>query len=141
MIAYKGLKFSCVYDGKYNYITFSPSFMYEESVKLEKIERKQFADTFHLQINAGKPNVMIHNYIEGWKQSLFESDRIKAFYPINKTSEFEFTIVRNSALIAVNGRNSQGVSLPNKINKKDWYIKEQNAKTLNYCFTICNRNN
>lgn len=118
VVTYKGLKCSCIYDGKYNYITFSPSFVYDDRVQLEKAERKQFADAFHLQINGGKPNLMIHNYIEGWKKSLFESDRIKAFYPINMTSGFEFTIVRNSALIAVNGRNSREVSLPKEISKK-----------------------
>lgn len=118
VVAYKGIKCNCIYDGKYNYITFSPSFMYHNSVNLEKSERKQFADAFYLQINAGKPNIMIHNYIEGWKKSLFESDIIKAVYPINMKSEFEFTIVRNSALIAVNGRNNREVSLPKEISKK-----------------------
>jgi len=85
---------------------------------LEKAERKQFADAFHLQINGGKPNLMIHNYIEEWKKSLFETDRIKESYPVNVTSGFEFTIVRNSALIAVNGHKSREMSLPKEISKK-----------------------
>ena len=118
IVAYKGVKYACIYDGRYNYVTFSPAFVYDESVKLETAERKQFADDFHFQINAGKPNLMIHNYIEGWKKSIFDTDRIKKSYPINGTSGFEFTIVRNSALIAVNGQKNREVSLPKEISKK-----------------------
>lgn len=118
VVAYKGLKCACIYDGKYNYITFSPAFVYDESVKLERAECKQFADGFHLQVNGWKPNLMIHSYIKKWKEAIFATDKIKESFPIGGVSEFEFTIIRNSAFIAVNDQKSKEVSLPKEINRK-----------------------
>jgi hypothetical protein len=117
--AYKGVKLSLFYDWKLTYVTITPSFMYEKDLVLTREERKQFADAYNLEINNGKPNLMVHNYIKKWSERILGEDGIRSSYPINSNTGFYFAIGPNSAILGVGiGNMSHHLQLPNIILSK-----------------------
>jgi len=108
--AYKGIKLSLLFDWKYKYVTFSPTFVYEVEIKLSRTEHKQFSDNFSMLINSSKPNFMVHQYINEWALRTLGTG-VRSTYPINSNSGFSFQIGHNSAILGVN----RNISLPSSI--------------------------
>lgn len=119
IFAYEGVELSLVFDYKYIYISFSPSFHYQAEEKYESAVNKQFADCFTAKINNGKPNLNICNYIDAWIDVLIGSKAVKAAFPLGSTEGFNFTIGCNSAIVGVNSNTSSAaLVLPQTISDK-----------------------
>lgn len=116
--AYRGVALSLFYDWKFTYVTLTPSFMYEKDLVLTHDERKQFADAYNLEINNGKPNLMVHSYIKKWSERILGKDGIRSSYPINSNTGFDFAIRPNSAILGVSIGNMSPLQLPNTISSK-----------------------
>ena len=100
--AYQAIKLSILFDDKYSYISLAPSFMYADSVQFSKEVKKQFADSFSANINNGRPNKNINDYIRGWVRKIIGAGRLSLPFPLNCSSIFHFVISCQSALIGVN---------------------------------------
>lgn len=59
-----GLKVAVIKANRYIYLSFSPSFHFDESIVLSSEERKQFTDLFHKKVNGQKPNLYVEKYIK-----------------------------------------------------------------------------
>lgn len=112
--SYKGLEISLFFDDKRSYISFTPTFILPKEVELEKQDRKEFSRAFNLFVNAQKPNLNYHNYINAWIKRLFNNTATKAEFPVNSRSGFEFTISAKSLYVGLesNNVNTSQIMLP-----------------------------
>ncbi len=111
--AYQGIKLSLLFDEKYSYITFAPSFMYADGAQFSKEVKKQFADYFSAQINNGCPNKNVNDYIRRWVQKVIGVERLSISFPSNSSSIFHFVISCQSALIGVSYGHRNQIRLQN----------------------------
>lgn len=116
--AFKGIRLSLLFDWKFKYVTFTPTFVYENNLKLSRAERKQFSDNYSLEINNRKPNPMIYNYLREWTQRILGADGIQSSFPIDSNG-FRFIIRPASAFLGINTNSSNSkVKLPTTVNEK-----------------------
>lgn len=116
--AYKGVRFALFFDTKYTYIAITPSFTYDATLHLSYEEKKQFADSFNAEVNFGKPNLKVHEYIHGWEQRLIGPKGIQASFPCNTASNFIFAIRPSSAILGISNGVENSINLPGFINEK-----------------------
>ena len=116
--AYQGVKLSLLFDNKYSYITFAPSFMYADSKQYSKEVKKLFADLFSAQINNGRPNKNVSDYVRRWVQKTIGGKRLSLSFPLNSSSAFQFTISSQSALVGVNYGQRYQIHLPSSNDEK-----------------------
>lgn len=109
--AYKGIEISLFFDNKYSYISLTPTYYLPKEIELEKEENKEFSRAFNLSVNAQKPNLNYHNYINSWIKILFNGTTVRSEYPINSRSGFEFTIRAKSLFVGLESNNLQGTPL------------------------------
>jgi len=102
LTAYRGVRVAIVFDTKYSYLTFAPSYMYADDGILSKEEKKQFADRFSAAVNNGRPNLNTNAYIVKWARKLLGNNRLTVNYPINSKSMFKFVIIARTALLGIN---------------------------------------
>ena len=113
--AYEGLKVAVIKDNRYVYLSFSPSFHFDESVVLSSEERKQFTDLFHKKVNGQKPNFYVEKYIKDRLAYINSGKKLKVYQPISSNEKnFCFMISCNNAKVKVqNGTRS--VHIPDAI--------------------------
>ena len=118
IIGYKGVRFALFFDTKYSYITATPTFMYDSSISLSHEEKKQFADSFTAEVNSGKPNLNVYEYIDKWINRLFGRNGIQATFPPNSATNFVFNIRPNSAILGASTGSQYQIRLPQTISEK-----------------------
>jgi len=118
LTAFSGVRVSIVFDTKYSYLTFAPSYMYADSRKLSKEERKQFADKFSVAVNNNRPNSNTSDYIVRWTRRLLGNDKLTMNFPVKSNSLFKFVIVARSALLGINYGVSKNISINPKLDKR-----------------------
>lgn len=116
--AYQGVKLALLFDKKYSYITFAPSFMFADSKQYSKEVKKLFADSFSAQINNGRSNKNVNDYIRRWVKKTIGGKRLSQSFPLNSSSAFQFTVSSQSALIGVNYGQRYQIHLPNSYDAK-----------------------
>lgn len=85
--AYEGLKVAVIKDNRYVYLSFSPSFHFDESVVLSSEERKQFTDLFHKKVNGQKPNFYVEKYIKDRLAYINSGKKLKVYQPISSNEK------------------------------------------------------
>lgn len=118
IIGYKGVRFALLFDTKYSYITVTPTFMYDSGISLSREEKKQFADSFTAEVNSGKPNLNVYEYITQWVSRLFGRNGIHVNFPPNSATSFAFNIGPNSAILGASTGLQYPVRLPQTISEK-----------------------
>lgn len=118
LTAFSGVKIAIVFDSRYSYLTFAPSYMYADDKKLSKEEKKQFADNFNSVINNGRPNLNTSAYIIKWIKKLLGKDKLVANYPVNSITPFRFIICSRSAILAINCGSTRNVFLKPELLKR-----------------------
>lgn len=113
--AYKGIRLALLFDYRYTYIAVTPAFAYEKGVTLTPDERKQFADSFSVDVNSGKPNYNIHKYVKEWVGKILGRNGVVATYPLNSHTGFAFNIRPNSAVLGINYGSRTPLQLPQSI--------------------------
>lgn len=117
--AYKGICISIIVNEKIIYISFSPSFCYDENYILSKEEKKLFADSFNLNINGQTPNYNIKQYINQWVNNLIGESPIELHFPIHATNkDFIFKFGQNSAQLKLNCHSQYKIKLPATLSEK-----------------------
>lgn len=115
IIAYEGLKVSVVKDNSYIYLSFSPSFHFDESVILSQEERKQFSDFFYSNINNRKPNYYVEKYIRERLCRINNGNKLILYQPTDSNEKiFRFIIGCNNAKVKVQNGN-YNANIPNTI--------------------------
>lgn len=110
--AYQGIELSLLFDEKYAYVTFAPSFMYADSIQFSKEIKKQFADAFSAKINNGRSNKNVNDYIREWIQRIIGDKKLSVPFPLSGSSIFLFKISNQSALVGVNYGSPAQVRMP-----------------------------
>lgn len=118
IIGYKGVRFALFFDTRYSYITATPAFTYDSDIRLSREEKKQFADSFTAEVNSGKPNLYVYEYIARWVSRLFGRNGIQSNFPPNSATSFAFNIRPNSAILGASTGSQYSVRLPPTINEK-----------------------
>ena len=135
IVGYEGVRLSIVEDKTFLYLSFSPTFVYQEGGVFTKEEKKQFADKFGLSINKGRPNSSIKNYIDKWVMTLIGSMNRAFINPFNeKDGSFAFKIGKNTANLKVASLSRSKLSLPETISSKRLVLSgfECNDPQLNF---------
>lgn len=117
IIGYKGVRFALFFDAKYTYITATPTFMYNSGFNLSREEKKLFADSFTAEVNLGKPNLNVYEYIDKWVNRLFGTYGIKTNFPPNSATSFVFNIRPNSAILGATNGSPYKFRLPQTISE------------------------
>ena len=124
LVAYEGVKLSAFFDKQINYITILPTYSFEENISYTKDEKKEFSDRFYKKVNAGKPNLGYHKYIESWENRIFKGKNIKAhFPPQNSHSEFQFSIGMHNAFVGIENKSGFNSTYINDLNPKQIVLK------------------
>lgn len=98
----KGIRLSLFFDGRYNYLAMSPSFILEDNMDCTKETVKDISKQFYAHIYQRKPNFNFEEYILGWKRKLFNNQRKYKFeYPLNSGSGFYFVQSSGNAYIGI----------------------------------------
>ena len=135
LIAYEGIKLSIFYDKQINYITILPTYFFKENISYTKDEKKEFADRFYMNVNAGKPNLGYHKYIESWENRIFKGKNIIAHFPSqNSHSEFKFLIGMHNAFVGIEDRYRVSSTYINDLNPKQIAIKGIECRDPNLRF-------
>lgn len=134
IVGYKAVCFALFFDNKYAYITVTPAFTYDSGITLSHEEKKQFADSFNAEINAGKPNLKVYEYINGWKKRLFGAAGITSIFPRNSATNFTFIIRPNSAILGASTGSQYQVQLPQTIEQKRVVFKGRETRDADLVF-------
>lgn len=111
---YQGVQLSLLFDTKYCYLTFAPSYTYADEAVYTKDEKKAFSDYFNSTINNGRPNKNTYDYVSKWVAFVIGYKNLKLSFPINDVSPFTFSISCNSAMLGVNFGGKYPVRLSSK---------------------------
>lgn len=132
--AYSGVKLALLFDYKYSYLTFVPSYMYADDVTLTREERKQFADWFNARVNNGRPNLNANEYVVKWSKKIIGNTKFSVNYPVRNTVRFSFAVVNYSALIGVSSGKRNSIQLPAAVPKRIVFSgTEYKDPTLRFC--------
>ncbi|MDR1003228.1 MAG: SIR2 family protein [Oscillospiraceae bacterium] len=132
--AYKGVRFSLLFDMKFSYITITPTFSYEKGVTFTREEKKQFADAFTAEVNAGKPNSKVHDYIDQWRERLFGTSGIKTVFPLNSATNFSFTVRPRSVILGADTGKRYSIQFPQAIDAKRIVFKGREVRDTDLLF-------
>ena len=117
---FKAIKLFLVFDNKYNYLSFVPSFILESDEDLDKETITEISRLFHSQLHQRKPNLNFANYVYGWIKKIFKNDSSFRFeYPPNSGSGFYFVQSRANACIAIHQAMNKykGIKFPPSFNQ------------------------
>lgn len=134
IVAYKAVRFALFFDTKYTYITVTPAFTYDSGIILTNEEKKQFADSFSAEINSGKPNLKIYEYVNEWKNRLFGTTGIREVFPQDSTTNFVFIIRPNTAILGASTGSRYQVKLPQTIDQKRVVFKGVETRDTDLVF-------
>jgi NAD-dependent SIR2 family protein deacetylase len=132
--AYIGVRFSLLFDTKYSYITITPTFSYENSDTYSREERKQFADVFTAEVNGGKPNSKVHDYVGKWRDKLFGTIGIESVFPLNTNTNFTFKIRPRSVILGVDTGTRYSPQLPKTIDARRIVLKGKDVRDTDLVF-------
>jgi hypothetical protein len=131
---YKGVRFALFFDTKYSYITATPAFVYDLGINLSHEEKKQFADSFTAEVNAGKPNPNVYRYIDEWAKHLFGNNGIHTTFPPNSATSFVFKILPISAILGASIGSQYQVRLPQTISDRRIVFKGAECRDTDLVF-------
>lgn len=134
IVGYKGVRFSLFFDTKYSYITATPTFIFDSSINLSREEKKQFADSFTTEVNLGKPNLNVYEYIDKWAKRLFGQNGIQATFPPNAATSFVFNIRPKSVILGVSTGSQYQVRIPQTISEKRIVFKGMECRDTDLIF-------
>ena len=99
---YQGVHLSLLFDKKYSYLTFTPTYIYADETVYSDEEKREVADKYNASINNGQPNKNAYNYITGWASRIFGDKYLELRFPISDSSPFVFKVVCKSAMLGIN---------------------------------------
>ncbi len=131
---FKGVRIALFFDTKYSYITVTPTFVYDSGINLSREEKKQFADSFTAEVNSGKPNLNVYEYITQWVNRLFRKNGIQENFPPNSATSFVFNIRPNSAILGASTGSQYSVKLPQTISEKRIVFRGMECRDIDLVF-------
>jgi hypothetical protein len=132
--AYKAVRFALFFDAKYTYIALTHAFTFDPATTLTRDEKKQFADSFTMEVNAGKPNLRVYEYVSRWKNKLFTKKGLKTAFPQGSNTDFIFVFRSKSALLGVSTGLKYTVQIPQTIDKRRVVFKGIEAQDIDLVF-------
>lgn len=132
--AYKGVHLALLFDKVYTYITVTPTYNIDPEVSLTYEEKKKLSDRFTTIVSSDKPNFKVYEYVDIWRKRLFGSNGIKATFPCNSTTDFNFIISSNTAILGVPTNSRYPSKLPQSISEKRIIFKGKECTDTDLVF-------